>query len=125
MINKENLNILIVEDDKVLSLLLSKMVERLSHSVVGTATKGQVAITSAKELNPDLILMDIMLEDNIDGIEAVLELQKLNYNIPVIFITGNSDNYNKTRAEATNYVDYLIKPINFEELKSSIDKVYT
>ncbi len=117
------MNILIVEDDKVLSLLLSKMVERLTQIVVGTATKGETAIALAKELKPDLILMDIMLEDNIDGIEAVLELRRLNINTPVIFITGNSDNYNKTRAEATNYVDYLIKPINFEELKSSFDKV--
>ena len=117
------MNILIVEDDKVLSLLLTRMCENLSFEVIGTSTTGQGAIEKAKELNPGLILMDIMLEDEIDGITAMEEIRKFNLEVPVIFITGNSDSYNKERAQSVHYTDYLIKPVSFEELKESIDKL--
>lgn len=70
------MNVLIVEDDKVLSLLLTKMVEKINSTVIDTAVAGSEAITKAKELNPDLILMDIMLEDDIDGIEAIISLER-------------------------------------------------
>jgi len=115
--------VLIVEDDKVLSLLLMKMMEKMEMQVVATVTEGREAIRCAKDLNPDLILMDIMLEDDVDGIDAVSSLQTDKINIPVIFITGNSDAYNRERAEAIEYVDYLIKPISYSILKDSVDKV--
>ncbi len=117
------MNILIVEDDKVLSLLLTKMVEKLNYTVAGTAVAGLEAINKALDLNPDLILMDIMLEDNLDGIEAMLELRKKESKIPVIFITGNSDIYNRERAQETNYIDYIVKPISLELLKETIKKI--
>ncbi len=117
------MKVLVVEDDKVLSLLISKMVEKMGLSVIGTAVAGQEAITKIKELTPDLILMDIMLEDDIDGIEAMKQLRKDNIGIPVIFITGNSDVYNRERAKETNYTDYLVKPVSFDLLRTTIDKV--
>ncbi len=117
------MNILIVEDDKVLSLLLTKMVEKLNFTVAGTAIAGREAINKSNELKPDLILMDIMLEDDLDGIDAMLELRKNGSQVPVIFITGNSDIYNRERAQETNYIDYLVKPISFELLKETIKKV--
>lgn len=118
-------NVLIVEDDKVLSLLLIKMVEKLDMNVVATVTEGRKAVEMAKELTPDLILMDIMLEDDMDGIEAMLALQNESIEIPVIFITGNSDSYNRERAQAINYIDYLVKPISYHLLKESIVKANT
>ncbi|GAB5408858.1 MAG: hypothetical protein Wins2KO_32500 [Winogradskyella sp.] len=117
------MNILIVEDDKVLSLLLTKMVERLNYQVIGTCVSGHEAITKIKALKPDLILMDIMLEDDIDGVDAMLEIRKKSLTTPVVFITGNSDIYNRERAKKTNYVDYLVKPISFDLLKETIKKV--
>lgn len=120
---QKTLNILIVEDDKVLSFLISKMVEKLNHQVGGTASTAKKAIELVHRIKPDLILMDIMLEDEMDGIEAVLHLRDENNTIPVIFITGNSDAYNKQRAEKTDYIDYLIKPVNINELEDSINKI--
>lgn len=114
---------MIVEDDKVLSLLLRKMIDKFGYNVVGTATAGREALEKAKSLSPDLILMDIMLEDDVDGVEAMLTLRKENYEFPVIYITGNSDSYNRERAEKTNYIDYLVKPISFELLQKSIQKL--
>lgn len=117
------MNVLIIEDDKVLSLLLSKMVERLDYNVVGAFSKGAEAIKKTIELVPDLVLMDIMLEDDIDGIEATKEFQKFNKTSRVIYITGNSDSYNRERANSTNYIDYLVKPISLDDLKISIGKI--
>jgi len=117
------MQILIVEDDKVLSLLLTRMIEKMEHMVIDNVTKGIHAIEKATELKPDLILMDIMLEDDIDGIDAMLQIRKKGMEMPVIFITGNSDPYNKERAKETNFIDYLIKPVNYQELEESISKV--
>jgi len=117
------MKILIVEDDKVLSLLISRMVQKMDHNVIETVTKGADAIQTALKEQPDLILMDIMLEDDIDGIDAMLEIRQKKKELPVIFITGNSDPYNKERAQETNFIDYLIKPVNYQELKNSIDKI--
>lgn len=117
------MNVFIVEDDKVLSLLLSKMVERLGHTVLGVASKGHDAVDKISQLGPDLILMDIMLEDELDGIEAMKQVREKDIECPVIFITGNSDPYNRERAEETRFVDYLIKPVSYEELTKSINKI--
>lgn len=92
-------------------------------SVIATAVAGQEAISKAKKLIPDLILMDIMLEDDIDGIDVMKQLRQENIGTPVIFITGNSDVYNRERAKETNYTGYLVKPISFELLKTTISKV--
>ncbi|MEQ8525546.1 response regulator [Gracilimonas sp.] len=117
------MKIIIVEDDKVLSLLLSKMIERLDYEVMEIITKGQEAIERIDALNPDLVLMDIMLEDDVDGIDAMIALREKSNNVPVIYITGNSDPMNRDRAKATDFVDYLIKPVSFDELKSTINRL--
>ena len=118
------MDVLIVEDDKVLSLLITKMVEKLDYNVVGTTARGSEAIEMAKSLKPDLILMDIMLEDDIDGIAATIEFQKdESVRSKVIYVTGNSDSYNKNRAKETIHEDYLIKPISFRDLKQSIENI--
>lgn len=116
------MNILIVEDDKVLSLMLQKMVERMGHQVAETTTKGQKAVELSRNLSCDLILMDIMLEDDLDGIEAYRRINETD-KIPVIYITGNSDPANKTRAEEMGYHDYIIKPVIYENLMESISSL--
>ncbi len=117
------MRIVIVEDDEVLSLLLSKMIERLELEVLDVITKGRDAIQRIETLAPDLVLMDIMLEDDVDGIDAMLALRSKDVQVPVIFITGNSDPHNRKRAQATDFEDYLIKPIGFDELKTTIHRI--
>ncbi len=116
-------SILIVEDDMILSMVLERMILKLKHSVAGKKITGEDAIQSARTLEPDLILMDIQLKDNIDGIDAMHEIRN-NSDVPVIYITGNSDQYNLSRAEETNFVDYLVKPIQMSDLKKSIKKAF-
>lgn len=113
------MNILIVEDDQVLSLILQKMIGEMGHTVISAVSKGTDAIEKALQLDCDLILMDIMLDDDVDGIEAYSKISK-NKQIPVIYITGNSDPMNLSRAEQVGYYDFLSKPVIFDDLKKSI-----
>lgn len=116
------MRILIVEDDRVLSLMESKMVERMGHQVVDTLTTGETAVDRVSNGEVDLILMDIMLEGTIDGIEAMKQIRGTS-DVPVIYITGNSDRSTRERAKETSYIDYLVKPITFERLKKAIESV--
>ncbi len=120
----QNKKVLIVEDDMIISMVLERMILKLGHEVINKVITGQGAIDSARELDPDLILMDIQLKDDIDGISAMQKIRE-NSDVHVIYITGNSDQYNLSRAKKTNFVDYLVKPIQMSHLKKSISKAFT
>lgn len=115
--------VLIVEDDMIISMVLERMIKKLGHQVVKKVIAGQDAIDSFFELEPDLILMDIQLKDNIDGITAMQKIREES-DVHVIYITGNSDQYNLERAQKTDFVDYLVKPIQMSHLKKSISKAF-
>lgn len=114
-------NILIVEDELIQSILLEKLIKSLGYTVIGKATSGSDAIRMALNLQPDLITMDISLQDDIDGIMATQSIQDKNM-IPVIYISGNSDKYNLERAETTNFIDFIPKPVSKECLAKSFSK---
>lgn len=118
-----NKNVLIVEDDMIIAMVLERMVSRLNYHVLQKVISGRKAIDIALKEAPDLILMDIQLSDDIDGIHAMCKIRESS-SVPVIYITGNSDEYNLQRARETDYVDYLIKPIQMGDLKKSIQKAF-
>ncbi len=113
--------VLIVEDDLILNLLYESYLERLDFQTEGELVYGKTAIEAAKKLDPDLIIMDISLEGEIDGIEAMKKIREFS-DVPVIYITGNSDPYHVDRARETDYIDYLTKPIEFDDLRKSVEK---
>ncbi|MDX1672647.1 MAG: response regulator [Balneolaceae bacterium] len=113
--------VIIVEDDLILNLLYESYMERLGFFAEGELVYGKTAIESAKNLEPDLILMDISLEGEIDGIEAMKKIRTFS-DVPVIYITGNSDPYHVERAKETGYLDYLTKPIEFDDLKKTLQR---
>lgn len=121
MDRKQNKTVMIVEDDLILNLLYESYLEKLGYDAEGELVYGKTAIEVAQKIKPDLILMDISLEGEIDGITAMKEIRKFS-DVPVIYITGNSDPHHVQRAKETDYVDYLVKPIEFNDLKDSIDK---
>ncbi len=116
--------VLIVEDDMIISMVLERMIIKLGHEVINKVITGQDAIDSTMELGPDLILMDIQLKDDIDGITAMQKIRETS-DVHVIYITGNSDQYNLSRAKETNFVDYLVKPIQMSHLKNSLSKAFS
>jgi len=113
--------VLIVEDDLILNLLYESYMEKLGFDTKGELVYGKTAVDISKKIKPDLILMDIALEGDMDGIEAMKQIREFS-DVPVIFITGNSDPLHRERAKPINYTDYLIKPVNMEELKRSLLK---
>lgn len=123
MDKKQKKTVMIVEDDLILNLLYESYLEKLGYDAEGELVYGKTAIEVAQKIKPDLILMDISLEGDIDGITAMKEIRKFS-DVPVIYITGNSDPHHVQRAKETEYLDYLVKPIEFNDLKESIERNY-
>lgn len=111
--------ILIVEDDMIISLVIENMVKELGHEVVGKAISGEEAINLATENKPDIILMDIRLKGDMDGIEAVIAIKE-KITTSVIYLTGNSDRVNYDRAKATEFADLITKPFTLADLTKSL-----
>jgi len=114
-----NTKILIVEDETIVALDIKSAVKKLGYEVTDTVTNHADAINSVHKNEPDIILMDIHLENSEDGIQTTKDIQKIK-NIPIIYLTAFSDDETVKRAIATNPIGYLIKPFKREELKSTI-----
>ncbi|WP_219970645.1 ATP-binding response regulator [Methanospirillum lacunae] len=112
--------ILIVEDEMVISLEIAATLKRLGYIVAGQAITGNDALKLVEETDPDLILMDIRLKGNMDGIEAACQVSD-RFDLPVIFLTAHSDEATLERAIAVSPSGYLIKPFKDRELYSSIE----
>ena len=113
--------ILVVEDDRIIARSLRMILEQLGYEVTALASTGQAAIREAEETKPDLILMDIILDGAMDGIEAT-EVIRSHLSIPVIYLSAHSDRATRQRAGATQPFGYLSKPIMKEELRRIIEQ---
>ncbi|MDD1728614.1 MAG: response regulator, partial [Methanospirillum sp.] len=114
--------ILIVEDEAVTSVLLEKTLKELGYEVVGSAFDGLEAINLAREKRPDIILMDIRIQGDMDGIETAKKIYQ-QYKIPIIYLTAHSDDDTIKRAVESGPFGYLIKPFKERELYSNIEMV--
>ena len=113
------INILVVEDDKILAMGLVEKLKDLGYAVSGLATSGAEAIEMVKKSKPDLILMDIVLKGSMDGIETARFIINL-YDVPVIYLTAYADDEILKRAEKTCPYGYILKPYKDTELKANI-----
>jgi len=116
------LRILIVEDEAIASMMLKKQLERLGYIVAGSVATGKAAVDCVRQEDFDLVLMDIRLSGEMDGIQAAQGIRMIK-KIPVIFLTGYQDEDILTRALDINPIAYLIKPVRTEQLASSIASV--
>jgi putative two-component system response regulator len=112
--------ILIVEDETIIARDIQGKLESLGYEAAAIVSSGEEAIAKAGELRPDLVLMDIVIKGDIDGIEAARQI-KDNYNIPVVYITAYADEKTLGRAMITDPFGYLIKPFEERELHSTIE----
>ncbi len=115
-----NHNILIVEDEAITALDVQNILSGFGFNVIGIVSTGEQAIEKAETSHPDIILMDIVLSGKIDGIAASLTIKE-RYDIPVIYMTGNADIMTVNRARETSPYGYIVKPINRQNLYSTID----
>lgn len=115
----EELKILLVEDESVEAMDIKRTLESFGYEVPYVVLSGAEAIEKATEIMPDLILMDIVLKGESDGIEAVSKIKDLN--IPVIYLTAHSEDSTIERAKLTEPYGYIIKPYDVTELKHAIE----
>jgi CheY-like chemotaxis protein len=111
--------ILIVEDENIVAMDIKHRLKNLGYSVVGWATTGPEAIDQAAKTSPDLILMDIRLKGEMDGITASERIRSC-HDIPVIYLTAYSDEATMQRARTTEPYGYLLKPFADRDLHSTI-----
>ncbi|WP_414529577.1 ATP-binding protein [Nodularia chucula] len=116
----QTVRVLIVEDEYILAINLQESLETLGYTVVDIADSAVLAITKAEELRPNLILMDIRLRGEGDGIQAAEKIWR-EFQIPVIYVTGHSDKSTVERATLTSPFGYIIKPIKEQELYVAIE----
>ena len=115
----EKTRILIVEDDSNLAEVLALMLDRLGYQVVGTVDNGMDAVREAGAKRPDLVLMDIILRGQMDGIETANVLQR-DYGLPVIYLTSFADDATIKKAEQSGAQGYVLKPFHERELHAMI-----
>ena len=112
--------ILVVEDEAIVLLDLKNRLNTLGYVIVGSSSYGEEAIRKTEETRPDIVLMDIGLKGKIDGVEAADQIRKL-FNIPIIYLTANSDFNTLQRAKVTEPFGYILKPFDERELRTTIE----
>ena len=114
------IRILVVEDESLVARDIQNMLRSLGYEVTGIVASGEQAIQKASASAPDLVLMDIVLKGEIDGITAAETLWE-DYGIPVIFLTAYADDTTFERAKLTKPFGYLLKPFEERELQTTIE----
>ena len=124
---KHNRKILIVEDENIIALDIRSMLEDLGYMVSDVVSSGEESIEKASKTRPDLILMDIKLKGNLDGVSAGEEIIK-QFRIPIVYLTAYSDQKTIKRInDGKNGTQSAVinKPFDEEELQSIIDHTLT
>lgn len=117
---KADTRVFIVEDDPTINMHLEFMLKNKGYQVIGNAANSNDAIDAVRIMNPDLILMDVSIEGELDGIDTALIIKE-QFNIPVVFITSFFDEATIARAKIATPFGYLIKPVSPKDLYVALD----
>ncbi len=112
--------VLIVEDEAIVSMDLRYKLEALGYSVPTEVRSGEEAVEAASRLHPDVVLMDIGLSGEMDGIDAAAQIRG-QCDIPVVYVTAYIDDATLERAESTEPVGYIIKPFDDAKLRAIVE----
>lgn len=115
-------NILLVEDERIASMDIQEMIEEAGYSVADATSNAESALEVLDSDPVDLVIMDINLPGEMDGIEATEEIND-QYDIPVIYLTAFSNEETLDRARETEPAGYLVKPITQVDVKATIEMV--
>jgi len=111
--------IMIVEDESIVAMGIKHKLEELGYNVIGVVATGEKAVETALKIEPDLILMDIVLKGDMDGIDAAQKIHN-QLDIPIIYITAYSDEEVLKRARITEPYGYILKPFKKSEVNANI-----
>ncbi|MBD1936982.1 ATP-binding protein [Microcoleus sp. FACHB-68] len=113
-------SIIIVEDERIIALDLKNSLKNLGYAVNAIVSSGEKAIEKVAEIHPDLVLMDIMLQGNMDGVEAAEVIRTL-YQVPVVFLTSHTDETTLEKAKKTQPFGYIVKPFEERDLHTTLE----
>ena len=113
-------NVLIVEDESIVAMELEEQIRALDCGVIGPASTASAALRLCESSAPDLVLMDIRIQGDQDGVEAAHVLRR-RFGVPVIYLTALADGITMERAKLTNPAGYLLKPVRHDELKAAVE----
>ena len=114
------IKIFIVEDEMIIAANISLQLTNLGYEVTGIVPRGEEALLHIQENKPDIVLLDINLKGNIDGIETAELIQK-EHSIPIIYLTANADEVHFNRAKKTNPHAFISKPFKKLDLQRAIE----
>jgi len=112
--------ILVVEDEGIVARDIRHTLERLGYAVPAVASSGEEAVEKAAETHPDLVLMDIVLQGDMDGVEAADQIRS-HFDVPVVYLTAYADENLLERAKITEPFGYLLKPFQERELHATVE----
>ena len=111
---------MLVDDEAIITMQLEKRLSSMGYEVVGVASSGEESVNMARQLRPDLVLMDIVMPGKVDGIDAASKI-RAELDIPIIFLTAFADEANINRAKSAEPFGYIVKPFHEEEIRASIE----
>lgn len=117
----EDKKILIVEDEQVIAMDLQKTISHFGYNVLSAVSSGEEALRFMADNKPNLVIMDILLEGDLDGIETGVIISE-RYHIPIIYITAYAKEI-LLRSKITESSTFLVKPFNESELQKKIEEV--
>jgi len=112
--------IMIVEDERITAEDIHDILTQLGYLVTAVVSSGRDAIREAERTKPDLVMMDIRIQGDMDGIETAREIRE-RYDIPVVYLTAHADRETLERAKLAEPLGYLVKPFQEPELLASIE----
>ena len=115
-----NARIVVVEDEGIVALDIQSKLEAMGYEVPAVAASASEALAKVEDLNPDLVLMDIQLEGDVDGVQAAEQITR-QLRIPVVYLTAYSDETTVERAKSTHPLGYLLKPFEERELYATVE----
>ena len=115
--------ILVVEDERIIARDICKTLEDMGYTVCGSARSSTEALEQAAAERPHLVLMDVRIDGELDGIELSTELKRL-YQVPVVFLTGNTDEVTLQRAFRAEPDGYLSKPFSRATLRTAMEVAF-
>lgn len=114
-------SVLIVEDDRLLSLVTERLLVKLGHKIVGKASEGEHAVEMVRDLEPDVVLMDISLEGEMSGVDALKEIRSFS-DVPVIVLSGSSSRTVLDHVRSIGVSDFLVKPVTTDDLVGPVSR---
>jgi len=116
-------HIIIVEDDRMLRTIFQMFIRKLGHIILGVYSNGADAIEACEAHRPDLVMMDIHIQGDMDGIQTAAII-KQKFNLPVVFLSSDVEETTLQMAIETNSYGYLLKPVNISTLDLAIEHAF-